>query len=365
MRFSRRSFARIAAASAAGAALPFEAAFAQLSMTREMPPGAVRINANENPLGPCAEAAEAMCAAVKNGGRYSYDEAIKFARLLADVEGVPAECVSPFGGSSDPLYRAVVAFTSESRGIVVADPGYEAPYWTAASTGAKATKVPLTKTHAHDVRAMVKAGPSAGVFYICNPNNPTGTLTPRADIEWLVANKPAGSIVLLDEAYIHLSEDAVPCVDMVRAGKDVIVLRTVSKVYGMAGLRAGAAIGKPDLIDRLTGRGANIMPVVGMVGAQASLRAKNLVAERRKVIADIRNDTFDFLTKHKIGFVSSQSNKFMVDTGRPGHEVVRALARENVFIGRVWPAWPNHVRVSVGTREEMARFQQAFLKVMA
>lgn len=364
MKITRRGFGRTWAALTAGAAAGFEPAMAQLSIVRDAPTGAVRINANENPLGPCAEAAEAMCTAVRSGGRYSFEEGFAFARLLGDVEGVPAECVRPFAGSSDPLYRAVAAFASPSRGVVAADPGYEAPLWTAAAIGAKAWKVPLTKSYAHDVRAMAKADASAGLFYLCNPNNPTGTLTPRADIEWLVANKPAGSIVLIDEAYIHLSESAAPCVDMARAGRDVIVLRTFSKLYGMAGLRAGAAIGRPDLLDKLMPLGANMLPVTGMVGAQASLRAKGLVTERRKLIAAVRDDTFDFLTRHKIPFVRSESNKFMLDAGRPGEQVVRAMARENVYIGRVWPAWPNHVRVSVGTREEMAKFQAALVKVL-
>jgi histidinol-phosphate aminotransferase len=363
---TRRSFGRRAASVlAAGAALPFynESALAQLSMVSDVPADAVRINANENPMGPCKEALEAMYAATRNGGRYMYDEASKFARLLADVEGVRGECVQPFAGSSDPLHRAVVAFASPDRGVVVADPGYEAPLRTASFIGARAVAVPLTSGYAHDVRAMVKADSSAGLFYVCNPNNPTGTPTPRADIEWLVANKPGGSIVLIDEAYIHLSRNAVPCVDMVNTGKDVIILRTFSKLYGMAGIRAGAAIARPDLLERLTRLGNNIVPAPAMIGAQAALRNKNLVAERRKIVGDIREDVFSFLSKHNFAFVPSESNKFMVDVKRPAHDVGQALARERVLVGRVWPAWPTHLRVSIGTREDMEKFKESFLKV--
>jgi histidinol-phosphate/aromatic aminotransferase/cobyric acid decarboxylase-like protein len=236
---------------------------------------------------------------------------------------------------------------------------------TAASIGAKSFRVPLTATYAHDVREMAKADASAGMFYVCNPNNPTGTLTSREDIEWLIANKPAGSVVVLDEAYIHLSKNAVPCSDLAAAGKDIVILRTFSKLYGMAGLRAGAAIGRPDLLHRLQRLGANVMPATGMVGAQASLKVKNLVAERRKLIAENREDVFEFLNKHNFEFVPSESNKFMVNVKRPGGEIVRAMATENVYIGRVWSAWPTWVRVSVGTHDEMAKFKAAFLKVMA
>jgi histidinol-phosphate/aromatic aminotransferase/cobyric acid decarboxylase-like protein len=211
---------------------------------------------------------------------------------------------------------------------------------------------------------MAAAHATPGILYICNPNNPTGTITPRKDIEWLVANKPAGSIVLLDEAYLHLSEEPAGS-DLIAADKDVIVLRTFSKLYGMAGLRAGAAIGRPDLLAKIQSFGAGALPVTGMVGAHASLKVKSLVPERRAAIRQIREDVFSYLEKNKFKYVPSVSNKFMVDVGRPGQEIVKAMQAEKVYIGRVWPAWPTHVRVSIGTAEEMAKFKAAFSKVMA
>ncbi|MEJ7616360.1 MAG: aminotransferase class I/II-fold pyridoxal phosphate-dependent enzyme [Pyrinomonadaceae bacterium] len=223
--------------------------------------------------------------------------------------------------------------------------------------------MPLAKDHSHDVKAMVKADPNAGVIYICNPNNPTGTLTSRADIEYALNNKPAGSILLLDEAYLHFSEGQAGS-DLVARDKDIIILRTFSKLYGMAGLRAGAAIGRPDLIAKLRSYGAGALPLTGMVGATASLNTATLIPERRKMNKDIRNDVFSFLAKQKFSFVPSDSNCFMLDAKRPGKELVAAMAKEKVYIGRVWPAWPTHTRITVGTREEMAKFQTALLKVM-
>jgi histidinol-phosphate/aromatic aminotransferase/cobyric acid decarboxylase-like protein len=211
---------------------------------------------------------------------------------------------------------------------------------------------------------MAKASPDAGLIYVCNPNNPTGTVTKKADIEWLAANKPASSVILLDEAYIHLSNEPFSS-DLVAAGKDLIILRTFSKLYGMAGLRAGAAIGRPDLLARIQPFGAGALPVTGMAGAAASLKVKTLVPERRKIIADIRTDLFDWMSKKNYKFVPSVSNKFMVDTGRPGQAVIEGMYKEKVLIGRVWPSWPHHVRVSIGTRDEMERFKTAFEKVMA
>lgn len=364
--FSRRAFGKAGLLLGAGAALPFynEAALAQLSNIGRIPPDAVKINANENPLGPCPEALEAIYSVARKGGRYQYEETFDFARTLAEQEGLKPNYILPFAGSSDPLHRSILAFTSATKPLVMSDPGYEAGQRAAAFIGSKVIRVPLTKTFAHDLKAMAAAHPSPGVIYVCNPNNPTGTITPRAEIDWLIANKPAGSLLLLDEAYIHLSEEPMGS-DLAASDKDVIVLRTFSKLYGMAGLRAGAAIGRPDLLARIQSYGAGALPVTGMAGAHASLKSKSVVPERRKLVKDIREDLFSWMTGKNYKFVPSVSNKFMVDTGRPGQEVAKAMAAQKVYIGRVWPAWPTHVRVSIGTPEEMAKFKTAFAKVMA
>jgi histidinol-phosphate aminotransferase len=365
--FSRRDFGRLAAFMTAGAALPFynEATLAQgLSANRNMPADAIKLNANENPMGPCPEAIEAIQKLVPQGGRYLYNETFTFIDVMAATEGVPHDHVMPFAGSSDPLHRAVLAFTGPEKSFVVADPGYEAGGGAARFVGAKTIKVPLRKDWSHDVRAMAAADPNAGVIYVCNPNNPTGSLTPKDEIEYLVANKPKGAIVLLDEAYLHLSKNAEPGSPMVAAGKDVIILRTFSKLYGMAGLRAGAALGRPELLAKMRGYGAGALPATGMVGAIASLKAKGLVESRRKVIADIREETVAWLAKKGFDVIPSEANMIMVDTKRPGREVAQGMMREKVAIGRSWSALPNHVRVTIGTREEMAKFRTAFGRVM-
>ena len=138
------------------------------------------------------------------------------------------------------------------------DPGYEAGGRAAKFIGSKVIQVPLTTSYAHDVKAMAAASPEAGLIYICNPNNPTGTLTPKSDIEWLVDNKPPGAIVMIDEAYTHISGAPFNS-DLVAKNKDVVILRTFSKIYGMAGLRAGAVLARPDLIEKLAGYTAGAM----------------------------------------------------------------------------------------------------------
>jgi histidinol-phosphate aminotransferase len=367
--YSRRNFGRIAALVAGGAAIPFynESAMAQLSMMRgPVPADAVRINANENPLGPCTEAAEAMYSVIKGGGRYMYEKSMEFQKTQADIDGVKPDYVMPFAGSSAPLHYSVIAFTSKERGLVTADPDYEAAGRAAQFVGAKVTKVKLdaTKGYKHDVKAMLAADPNAGAFYICNPNNPTGTLTPKADIAWLIANKPAGSVVILDEAYLHLTGADFGS-DFVQQDKDVVILRTFSKLFGMAGLRAGAAIARPDLLKKLTPYSSGALPVTGMVGANASLKVKDLVAKRKKIIGDTREDVLSWMTGKNYAFIPSVSNKFMVDVKMPARTYIEGMFNEKVLVGRAWPSMPTYVRVSIGTPEEMAKWKAAHLKVMA
>ncbi len=364
--FSRRGFLRLSAMVAGAAAMPFydEPALAQLSRITNAPPGAVMINANENPLGPCPEAMDAVRNIVVKGGRYLYGETDKLQTAMAAQEELSADSVRIFVGSSPALHQAVLAFTSPTRSLVTANPGYEAGERAARFIGTPVIGVPLNDVYAHDVKAMVAASPTPGLFYICNPNNPTGTLTPQSDIEWLVANKPAGSVVMIDEAYTHIAGAPFNS-HLVAQGKDVVILRTFSKIYGMAGLRAGAAFARPDLLAKLGGWGATMMPITGMVAASASLEVKDLVPTRRTLIAQVREDTFNFLAKNNYKFVPSVSNCFMLDTGQPGDKVMMAMRQEGVYVGRVWPSWPDYVRVTVGTADEMKKFQSAFSKVMS
>jgi histidinol-phosphate/aromatic aminotransferase/cobyric acid decarboxylase-like protein len=315
-------------------------------------------------MGPCPEAVEVVRKLAANGGRYLYNETFGFVDALAKAENLPNEYVMPFAGSSDPLHRAVLAFTAPERSFIVADPGYEAGERAARFVGAKVIRVPLRKDFAHDVHAMAQADPGAGVIYVCNPNNPTGSVTRKADIDYLVANKPKGCVVLLDEAYIHLAENAEPAVEHVVADKDVIILRTFSKIYGMAGLRAGAAFARPDLLEKLRGYGAGMMPSTGMAAATASLKVKGLVESRRKVIAGIREETAAWLNKKGFNVLPSEANMIMIDVRRPGRQVFEALLAEKIAIGRSWASMPNHVRVTIGTADEMAKFRAAFQKVM-
>jgi histidinol-phosphate aminotransferase len=368
--FSRRSFFRLGATALASVPILGESHFALAERNVHFAPSnkGIHIDANENPLGPCEAARKAIAEIIPRSGRYLLDVQDDFASTFARQEGFSPDYVTPYAGSSTPLHYAVLAFTGNSKPLVIADPGYEAPVWAAKVSGAPVIKVPRADpmgAASHDIRAMVAAASNPGVIYICNPNNPTGTCTSRAEMEYAVAHAPKGAILLIDEAYIHLS-DATPSLDFVKDGKDVIVLRTFSKLYGMAGLRMGMAIGRPDLLEKIGALGGlDAVPVTAVAAAKASLMDAELAPARKKLIGEIRTETLAWLKGEGFHCTPSESNCFMLDVRRPGKEVQAAMAAREVYVGRMWPVWPTQLRVTVGTREEMAAFRSAFSAVMA
>lgn len=369
--YSRRNFFRMAAGASALATMPLLSEFelAQAQMPRFSDPDmGVHIDANENPLGPSAAARQAIERIIPRGGRYLFPYRDKFTELFAETISVKPENVVAFAGSTQALHFSILAHTTKERGLVMADPGYEPPMWAAKFNGAPIFQVPLadpTGKAEHDVQAMLKATATPGVIYICNPNNPTGTATSRAEIEYAVENAPKDTLVLIDEAYIHFSGEQ-PSLDFVRAGRNVIVLRTFSKLYGMAGLRLGCAIGREDLVKQLVPYGGdNPLPVTAVAAGKASLLEKDLVATRKKINSETREQTFAWLRRAGYSFTPAVSNCFLLDVKRPGKEVIAALAAKNVYVGRLWPSWPTHIRITVGTPEEMRIFRTAFEQVMS
>ena len=380
---SRRSFMRIlGVASAAATSFPALAAVQQAGTQAaapaargngmrgmQLPPDTVIISSNENPLGPAQSALTAICSTAALGGRYHFDEYMKTVAVFNEQFGLKKDYSALFPGSGGPLDLALMSNIGPDKPLVYGDPSYEQGYRAADTMKAPKYPVSLTATYAHDVKAMLKAHPSPGAYYIVNPNNPTGTMTPKADIVWLVNNKPKGSVVIIDEAYHHFSNDE-SCIDLVAQDKDVIVMRTFSKIYGMAGLRAGFAVARPDLIERFgtvggPSRSLASISITSAAAARVSLQDKDLVPLRKKINSDIRSETLEFLTKHGYKIVpGSQGNMFMVDVKRPGKEFQSAMLKQNVAIGRSWPAMPNYVRVTVGTKSEMEKFQTAFVKCM-
>ena len=378
--YSRRNIAQIALGAAA--VLPFfhEFAFAQDDGdaparrgnrgggARMFDPDVVRITSNENPMGPSKEGLEAIAKVSPLAWRYGpMGDNNDFQSLLESTESVKPGYVTPYPGSGPALANLMPAFTSPTRSWVMGQPGYGSG--AGRGIGNKVVKVPLRKDHTHDVEAMIKADPNAGVYYICNPNNPTGTLTPRKDLEYILAHKQKDAILVVDEAYIHFSGRDSMSTDLVKADKDVVVLRTFSKIYGMAGLRAGAAYGRPDLLAQLAkfGRTGNLS-VATMACAAASLKANaTIMPERIAINKKNRERAYEHMDKIGVTYIPSVSNFFMMSVkGMTAAQVGSAMATKKVMLAGAsrWAEWPQHIRVTVGTWEEMGKFNAALDQVV-
>jgi histidinol-phosphate aminotransferase len=368
--YSRRQLGRIAMLLGAGAAVTQLSSGAQAQQSAKALVGAVRIGSNECWTGPFPEGVHAASAIAAVGNRYEPDnEHAKLAAAVAQVEGITPECILAWPGSSDPLNRAVVTFCSPQKGLVTANPTYEQSWRTAQWLQIKPTRVALTPDYRHDVKAMLAADPNAGLYYICSPNNPTGTLTPIADIEWLLANKPKDSVVLVDEAYIHFA-GTQSAAKLACTRNDVIVMRTFSKLFGMAGMRLGLTIAHPDLYKRMMrydgGQVTNMLPMTAVACGTAVLPLAEKIAARRAEMIAVREETLAHVKKRGLKYIPSQANMFMVDwgTGKDPKAMQAAMVAQGVQIGRSWEAYPTMSRVTVGSADDRAKFRSALDTVL-
>ncbi|AUW59823.1 aminotransferase [Sphingobium sp. SCG-1] len=368
--YSRRQIGQVAALLGAAASVTsFRPAFAQSQAARAVA-GAVQIGANECWTGPFPVAAEAAAKIVAQGNRYDPgDLRGEFIKTVAQVEGVPAEHVLPWPGSGDPLVRSVIAFCSPEKGLVTPNPTFEAAWRAAAWLKAPLARVPMAPGKGADVKAMLAANPNAGLYYIVSPNNPTGVVTPLADLEWLAKNKPADSVLLIDEAYLHFSE-APSALAFAKTRNDVIVMRTFSKLFGMAGIRLGLTFADPELHKRMMRydgyQVTGTLPVTALACGTAAYTATDAIKARRAEMIAVREDTFAHLKKRNIAYhAGSEANMFMLDwKTKPAKEMQAALLAQNVQIGRSWEIWPTVSRVTVGSAEEMSKFKVALDKVL-
>ena len=388
--YSRRQIAHVALGAAAVMPLFHEFAFAQDDNPDPAPargrggrgarggsgggrgavdPDAVRIGSNENPMGPTKEGLEAINKVSPLAWRYTpAGDNNDLQSLVESTEGVKAGYATVYPGSGPALSDLHPAFTGPGRPWVMGAPGYGSGGGGANEERGKTIQIPLRKDYTHDVEAMIKADPNAGVFYICNPNNPTGTLTPRKDFEYILANKPKGSILVIDEAYIHFSGRDNMSTDLVAKDKDVIVLRTFSKIYGMAGLRAGIAYGRPDLLAQLRkfGKPGNLSQAT-MACCAASLKANaTVIPERIKIYQENRAFTYEAMDKLGVKYIPTVGNFFMMQVpGMTGTQVGDAMRAKKVSLANRWATiWPNYIRVTVGSRDDMTKFNAVLAQVV-
>jgi len=369
---TRRRFSQRFPAGLAAVPILTEAALAQrAAVPGAVPPGAVWLNANENPDGPPQAAIEAMVKVLPESGRYHYQEYKEFYAEVARSEGMEPDTLLIGSGSSEVLQAAVHAFTGPDRPLIQPDPTYESVAAVAEALGRKVIRVPLRPDYTADVRKLAAEADRAGggLIYLVNPNNPTSAINPKTDLDWLVSNLPKNTILLHDEAYIHFSEskEMASALPHVKAGANVVVTRSYSKIYGMAGLRAGAAYGRPDLINRMAPFRNNVISIVAVRALLAAIAVRDrFLPERRARYNGIRRDVCGWLESKGVRFIEPHANFIMVDLGgRDAREFIPKMVARGVAPGRPFPPLDRHMRVSVGTAADMEKFKRVFWEVYA
>ena len=329
----------------------------------------IRISANENPYGPSPKAIAVMAACGGIAARYPDVAHREMCDALAKLHGVTRDNIVLGCGSGEILRVTDVAFLGPGQNAVAAEPTFEAVLDYARVLRAEPVKIPLTADHRHDLPRMAAACTSkTGLVYVCNPNNPTGTIVTRDEMAEFIPRVPATALILVDEAYYHFVEDPgyETALGWIREHPNVAVARTFSKVYGMAGMRLGYAVGAKETIARmrpyLLYSNAN---AAVLAAAETSLGDAEYVASCRQRINGTRQWLADQLAKDGWHVVPSQTNFVMIDMTRDVQPIIETFRDRNIEVGRRFPSMSNFLRVTIGTRPEMESFLAAFREIAA
>jgi histidinol-phosphate aminotransferase len=364
---------------------------ARASSATPAPAAAVRLNSNENPYGPSPKAIEAMTDAFALSWRYPDEHADLLIETIAKINDVGRDQIMLGDGSGEILKVCASAFTGSMIGnprpvelakptrgpalqfipgrgkLVAADPTFEAILNHARVNRAEVVRVPLNKNFGHDLPRMLAAA-RAGLIYICNPNNPTASITPKDQIRAFLKRVPAQTMVLVDEAYFHYADtpEYESVIPLIREHPNLIVARTFSKIYGMAGLRCGYCIAQKPTLQRMrphqTWDSVNIM---ALAAAIASLNDPNQVSNGRRLNRETKAFVSDQIARMGFQQIPSQANFMMIDVQRPVRPLIESLSKSGVQVGRPFPALPTHMRVTIGKRSEMEAFLSAFRQAVA
>ncbi len=325
------------------------------------PAGPVRLHKNENAFGP----SPAVVAAIRAAGasmvtRYPEAPDALLRRTLADRHAVSPDSVVLGCGSDDVIGMAVMAFGAGRR-MIVASPTYETLVERARRAGAEVVAVPLRGDHSHDVEGMLaRADNATGLVYVCNPNNPTGSLTTRHDLEAFIAKLPASTYVVIDEAYhdyVGGSSDYASFIDRPLNDRRVIVTRSFSTVHGLGGLRVGYAIASPETAARLEAFGlSNNLNAVAAAAAIAALDDTDHVRTMIRRNADDRQEFNNQANARMLRVVDSHANFVLLNTGHPAADMVAHFRKNGVLVAGPFQSFDKHIRVSLGTPAEIREF---------
>jgi histidinol-phosphate aminotransferase len=287
---------------------------------------------------------------------------------LARLNNVPADQILLGNGSGEILKLCAAAFTGKEKRLVIANPTFEAIARHAGVANAEVMKIDLTSDYRHDLQKMLAAANGAGLVYVCNPNNPTASITPKNEVADFLASLSPKTIVLVDEAYHHYveSKDYESVIPLVKQYPNLVVARTFSKIYGMAGLRCGYCVTQRDNIASLrVNQIFDNVNIMALVAALASLKDSEHAAVGRKLNSDVKKSVCAELDALGYRYIPSHANFMMINLRREARPVIGALRNQGVEVGRLFPALSTFLRVTIGTSEQMKQFLTAFREVMA
>ncbi len=328
-----------------------------------------KLNANENPYGPSPKTMAAITDAVSMGNRYGHYEAFKLIEMIAEKEGVSKEHIMLGPGSTDLLEKVAFVSCMNKGNVVSAGFSYMSLINTAKAVGAEWRSVPLTSDYAHDVEGMMDAiDGETKLVYVCNPNNPTGSMTSTSNVKSFCKKASSKAPVFVDEAYLEFLPDfeSNTMVGLVKEGHDLIVSRTFSKIHGMAGLRIGYIVAKPERIEALTEmvRGTMGLCVTSIMGAMASMEDAEFHTKTRSKTQEAREYVYEELDKLGLEYIPSYTSFVIFPIEITGEQMMEKMLAEKVGI-RVYNINDQHYcRVSMGNMDEMKLFTQALNKVV-
>jgi histidinol-phosphate aminotransferase len=368
---SRRDFARLLGAGAAAAVVRPPLSFAKPTQSVTTPlgeGGIVRLSANENPYGPSSRAFQAITDSFGLACRYPDEHNNVLIDKLAKLNGVNHDQILLGDGSGEILKLCAETFTGPQNGkLVAADPTFEAILNNASANGAEVVKVPLTGNFQHDLPKMLESA-KAGLIYVCNPNNPTASITPKDELRDFIATTPPRTMILVDEAYFHYADspDYESVIALVKDHPDLIVSRTFSKIYGMAGLRCGYCVAQKEAIDRLRRNQMwDSVNCMALAAATVSLDDLDHVPNGQRLNREAKTFVTSELDKMGYHQIPSQANFIMFDCKRPVAPLIQAMKERKIHVGRLFPALPSHMRLTIGKKAEMESFVSAFKQVTA
>ena len=377
MSLSRRRFVSGLAAAFGYAGLRPGDLFAQGRPGQPAPSGRVpldldkvaKLNNNENPYGPPESVMQAMNSAWKWVNRYGAPDG-GLSEAIQELHGVKAENIILGAGSGEILNVVGITFLLGGKKVLGVEPSYGSVYQQAASIKSEAIKLPLNKDYTQNIPALIEAAnkyaSQIGFIYLCNPNNPTGLIVPKEEVKQLLDGIPKDMPVLIDEAYHHFvdSPKYATSIPYVLEGRPVIVTRTFSKIAGLAAMRLGYGIAPAALIQRMRPFATGSQNVLVKFGGAASIKDTAAQQKVKALNMQVRDKTTAELRAYGYEVIPSEANFFMVGIRRNVQAVGQEFSKRDVLVGRPFPPMTEHLRVSVGTQDEMNRFMAAFKEIL-